>query len=242
MKKTIVDKITNKIKKGEITMKSQLSIWTEKLGLDGGIVIIFSLLIFLAGFILFWMNSNNDLLFGGYGKYGLFSFIQSFPYILGVVFTLLFLFLIIIFRKFDFSYKKPFLIILLFILVGIILLGWISIKQPLGQRIYQQEGRRFRMGMMNNSNAVSGSVIQVNTNSFTIKDENNENKTVSFNSKTHFPFGQPKEGNQIRSVGFWDGDVFIAIGVRVFDESNPSTLGPGMMRGRGQKRGMMWNQ
>jgi len=244
MKKTIADSISDKIKKGEVTMRSKASIWTEKLKLNGGMIVLLVLLTAIAGFVFYWINSNNDLLFGGYGQYGLSSFIQSFPYIFVVGFIALFFFLILIFRTFDFSYKKPFFFILLFVVIGVLITGWISIKQPMSQQIYQQEGRFFRMGMMNNSNAVTGVVVEINNNRISIQNVDNNIIIINTNVNTHFPFGQPKVGDQIRSVGSWDSDIFTAIGVRIFDETNISTLGPGMMQGRGQGqgRGMMWNR
>ncbi|MFZ2206016.1 MAG: hypothetical protein WA061_03530 [Microgenomates group bacterium] len=239
MKKTIANTISEKIKRGEITMRSQASIWAEKFGLNSGMIILFFLLCTIAGFILYWINSNNDLLFGGYGQYGISSFVQSFPYIFIIGFIVLFIFLIIIFKRFDFSYKKPFSIILFLVVIGALLAGWISIKQPIGQRLYQQEGRMLRMGMMNNSNAISGVVIEINAKTIIIQNEKGVNTTINFSSDTHFPFGQPKTGDSVRVVGTWDESTFNALGIRIFDENNPSTLGPGMMKGRGQGRGRM---
>lgn len=237
MKKTIANSISEKIKRGEITMRSQLSIWAEKFGLNSSMIILFLLLCTMAGFILYWINSNNDLLFGGYGKYGISSFVQSFPYIFVIGFIVLFTFLILIFKRFDFSYKKPFSIILFLVVIGALLAGWFSIKQPIGQRLYQQEGRMLRMGMMNNSNAVSGVVVETKVNTIIIQDENGVDTIINISSNTHFPLGQPKTGDSVRAVGTWDKSTFNALGIRIFDENNPSTLGPGMMKGRGQGRG-----
>lgn len=242
MKKTIANSVSEKIKRGEVTMRSQLSIMTEKFGLNGGISILLVLLCTIAGFVFYWINSNNDLLFGGYGQYGLSSFVQSFPYIFVLGFIALFIFLIAIFRRFDFSYKKPFFLIIIFVAIGILIMGWVSIKQPISQKIYQREGRFFRMGMMNNNNAVSGVVAEISTKTILIQDEQGDNKIVSFSSDTHFPYGQPKIGDSVRAVGIWDESTFNAFGIRIFDENNPSTLGPGMMNGRGQGRGRMRNQ
>ena len=244
MKKTIADSVADKIKRGELTMRSQLSVWAEKLGVNGSIAVLSVFLILIAGFVFYWINSNNDLLFGGYGTPGLSSFVQSFPYFFIAIFIILFIILIFIFRTFDFSYKKPFFIILLFVVIGILITGWISIKQPMSQQIYQQGGRNLRMGMMNNSNAVSGIVVEINTSTITIQNEKGTDTTVDFTSNTHFPFGLPKIGDSVRAVGAWEESIFKAFGIRIFDENNPSTLGPGFRdgRGQGQGRGMMRNQ
>ena len=238
MKRTIADSVSDKIKKGEVTMRSQISIWAEKLKLNGSMVVLIALLIVVTGLVLYWVNTNNDLLFGGYGRPGLSSFVQSFPYVFVAIFVLLFILLTLLFRTFDFSYKKPFFMILLSVAAGVLILGWISIKQPIGQRLYQQEGRIFRMGMMNNSNAITGIVAKINKSRISVQNEDNKIININTNSNTHFPSGQPKVGDQIRSVGTWEGNVFTAVGVRVFDETNPSTLGPGMMQGRGRT----WNR
>ena len=232
MKKTIADSVSDKIKKGEVTMRTQLSIWAEKIRIDGSILVLLTFLILIAGFVFYWVNSNNDLLFGVYGQYGLSSFFQSFPYLFIIGFIVLFISLIFIFRTFDFSYKKPLILPLLLVGIGIIVLGWLSIKQPIGQRFYQQEGRMLGMGMMNNRNAVSGIVVEVNQKTLTIQNEENINTIIHLKLNTHYPFGKPKKGDQIRSVGTWEGDMFNAFGVRIFDESNPATLGPCMMRNR----------
>jgi hypothetical protein len=92
MKKTIADSISQKITKGEVKMRSHLSIFIEKLGLNGGASLVIGFLILIIGFVLYWFNTNNDLLFGGYGNWGVLSFIQSFPYIFVGVFILLFIF------------------------------------------------------------------------------------------------------------------------------------------------------
>lgn len=228
----------NKITMGEVKMRTRVSIWFEKLGINGGMAVLASLLVLVSGLLLYWINSNNDLLLGGYGRYGLFTFAQSFPYALALVFLLLFMILILLFRTFDFSYKNHFLAIVLVVFMGALFLGWLSMRYPLGQRLYQQEGRLFRMGIMDSENAVSGVVTSTGKDTISILNADNKEIVIAITRDTHFPFGNPAKGDVVRSVGEWRGNAFLAIGVRVFDETNPSTLGP-MMRGRGQGRGMM---
>jgi hypothetical protein len=243
MKKTLAHLITNKIKKGEVAMKSQFAIWMEQFGLNGGVVAVVLFLTLTIGFVLYWINSNTDLLFGGYGKYGLFSFFQSFPYLFILIFVVGFIALITLFRRYDFSYKKPFFAILLVVVIGIFVLAWISSKQRIGQQLYNQEGRYLRMGMMNTNNAVSGTVVRMGKSTLVIENQNKKGIVAVYSADTHFPFGQPKVGDLVRVVGAWNGSVFSALGIRVFDDTNPEILGPGMMRRQGgQGRGMMFNR
>jgi hypothetical protein len=237
MKKTVANKIKQKINNGEIKMRSRLSIWFEKIGIDGSITLILVSLIIIAGLISYWANNNNDLLFAGYGRYGLLSFIKSFPYPLLVTFIFLFALLTFLFRKFDASYKKPFAIIISLILSLILLFGWFSSKQNFGKKLYQSQGRMFGIGMANNQNSVSGTVIELQKNLIILKTNDSKKILIVIDSNTHFPFGQPKIGDQIRSVGNWENNIFKAIGVRVFENNNSNSI-----RARGQGRGVTKNQ
>lgn len=230
MKKTVADAIKNKIKKGEITMRSRLSVWLEKLGIDSGIIAVIVLLIIASGFIFYWSNNNNDLLFGGYGRYGILSFIQSFPYLLLFIFIALFASLAFLFRKFDLSYKKPFIAILSVIFLSVLLFGWFSTRQNFGKRLYQQNSRMFGAGMKNNQNSVFGKAILIEENSITIETSDTIKIKIIINNDTHFPFGFPKVGDTIRSTGNWENNNFEAVGIRVFLDSESSRGG-----GRGKR-------
>lgn len=235
MKKTVADKIKQKINKGEVKMRSRLSILFEKVGIDSGITLILISLVLIAGLISYWANNNNDLLFAGYGRYGLLSFVKSFPYLLLVTFIFLFVLLTFLFRKFDVSYKKPFAIILSLIFSLILIFGWFSSKQNFGKKLYQREGRMFGIGMTNNQNSVSGTVIEFQKNLIIIKSDTKQIKIIT-DDNTHFSYGTPKIGDYIRSVGNWENDSFMAIGIRVF-----TNIDQGSTPGQGQRKRMMRN-
>lgn len=237
MKKTVAEIINNKIKKGEIQMKTSLFVWMEKLSLNGGITVLLGFLILIAGLLAYWTNNNHDLLFGGYGKYGLSSFFRSFPYVLAGIFILVFILIGVLFRKFDFSYRKPFLLILMSVLIGVLGLGWFFMSQPVGQRFYQQEGRRFHMGMQNSDTTVFGIVSLIRGEEIVINGEDMRMISIKTSTDTHFPYGRPTKNQTIRAVGEWDGDTFKAVGVRVFSETNaPTRRMDGSGRGQGWRR------
>lgn len=234
MKKTVADKIKQKINKGEVKMRSRLSILFEKVGIDSGITLILISLVLIAGLISYWANNNNDLLFAGYGRYGLLSFVKSFPYLLLITFIFLFVLLTFLFRKFDVSYKKPFAIILSLIFSLILIFGWFSSRQNFGKKLYQREGRMFGIGMTNNQNSVSGTVIELQKNLIIIKSDTKQIRII-IDDNTHFSYGTPKIGDLIRSTGSWNNDNFKAIGIRIFKDDDSITI-----RGRG--RGVIKNQ
>jgi len=237
MKKTVADTIQSKIKRGELTMRSSFSVWIEKLSLDSGVIMIIISLILISGLTFYWTNNNNELLFGGYGKYGMLSFIQSFPYFLLVLFIFLFLMLTFLFRKFDMSYKKPFIVIFSIIFSFILLFGWISTQYPLGQRLYRNNEKGLHLGMKNSKNAVLGTVIQIQKNLVMIRTTDSRQIKIIIDSNTHFSYGKPEIGNFIRSVGNWENENFNAIGIRVFadivEEATPI---------QGEQKGMRWHK
>jgi hypothetical protein len=241
MKKTIKNNILNKIQNGEVKMRSGLSVFAGKLGMESSIVILFLGLIFLSGLLSLWIKTNSDLVFGEYGRYGLRSFFQSFPYLFVLIFIVFFMLLRFLLKKFDISYKKPFIIILSAILGLAILFGVYSENTFYGKRLYQGSGRYFRTGQMIGDNFFFGKVVKLENNSLVILSEDERKITLSFNSDTHFPFGKPVIGDEIRCVGEWDGDNFKADGIRVFDSDDYSEFGRGNgMGGMRDGKGPKW--
>jgi len=94
MKNTIKNNILRKIEKGEVKMRSRLSVISEKLGIGSSLALLFLGLIFLSGIISIWLKTNSDLIFGEYGRYGLKTFVESFPYLFVFIFILFFILLL----------------------------------------------------------------------------------------------------------------------------------------------------
>jgi hypothetical protein len=244
MKKTIKNNILKKIQSGEVKMRSRMEILAEKLGIGTGLLFLFLGLIIISGLVSYWFNLNSDLIFGGYGRYGLRIFTQTFPYAFVFTFIALFILLSLILRRFDLSYKKPFIAILSVIIGLVLVLGWFSLNNPIGRGFYQNEGRFMGMGrMMNNANSINGQVLKVNGNEIVIITADGEKIAIKTSSGTHYPFGIPKEGDTVRSVGAWNGNYFEAIGVRVFDEGDIGGMMGGYGMGgmmNGQGKGQRW--
>ncbi|MGK5095301.1 hypothetical protein WDW89_25225, partial [Deltaproteobacteria bacterium TL4] len=232
----------NKIRTGEVKMRSKLNVLAEKIGIRSGVILLFLGLIILSGLISYWFKLNSDLIFGGYARFGLRIFTQTLPYTLVITFILLFLLLSIVLRKFDISYKKPFIAVLSLIMGLVLILGWFSLNNQYGKRFYQYEGRYFGMGrMMNGANIANGQVMQVDGNTLILNTQDGKTVMVTTSNNTHYPFGTPKAQDIIRSVGVWNGDYFEAVGIRVFDEDDVNGMigrnGMGkIMNGQGRGR------
>jgi hypothetical protein len=242
MKKTIKNNILKKIQSGDLKMRSRLEILTEKLGIGSGILLLFAVLIIISGLVSYWLKLNSDLIFGGYARFGLRIFTQTFPYTFVFIFICLFLLLSLMLRKFDVSYKKPFITILSVIIGLVVVLGWFSLNNPIGRGFYQNEGRFLGMGrMMNNANSINGQVLQVNESEIVLSIYNGEKVKIKTSNDTHYPFGTPKISDNIRCIGTWNGVYFNAMGVRVFDENDVRGMMGGYgMGGMHNGKGPMW--
>jgi len=241
MKKSRANSILSAIHTGNIRMRSTWSIGLEKAGTGGLIAATLGVLTFLSGVVMFWFTANRDLLGSQYGWYGAASFVQSFPYISVMLFAACFLTLTVLLRRFDFSYKKPLLGILALILVAITVVS-IAINNTPSSQAFIRRGAGY-MGMMrgNGSNFILGTVISVQGNTYSVGMDDGSTVEVKVSDSTHYPFGMPKAGDEIRAVGSWNKTVFVAFGIRVFSESRDEIRenGRGMRQGGGMGRGMM---
>lgn len=218
MKKNIANTIRKQIQSGTLSMRSSVSIWAEKLGIGSGLILLLLVLIFLMGSILYWNSINSELLYPGYGGFGIRSYLESFPYLLVILFVFFFILGSFLLRKYDFSYKQPFMLILSVVLGAVLLLGWATLFAPGGKQFYRQQGKRLYMRRQHNASVVVGYVQKITANSFIIQEFDDALVNVIINPSTHFPFGVPKVGSNVRVVGVWDSNSFKAFGVKIIQQ------------------------
>lgn len=215
MKKNITNTIRKQIQSGALSMRSSVSIWAEKLGIGSGLILLLLVLIFLMGGILYWNSINSELLYPGYGGFGIRSYLESFPYLLVILFVFFFILGSFLLRKYDFSYKQPFMFILSVVLGAVFLLGWATLFTPGGKQFYRQQGKRMYMRRQHNATIVIGRIQKISTNSFFVQEYDNTVVHVIITPATHFPFGFPKLGSDVRVVGVWNSNSLEAVGVKI---------------------------
>lgn len=215
MKKNIANLIQRQIENGTLSMRSTASVWAEKLGVGSGLILLMLILIFLTGSILYWGSINNELLYPKYGGFGIRSYLVSFPYLLVILFVLIFILGSFLLRKYDFSYKQPFIFILSVVLGTVLLLGWATLFAPGGKQFYRQQGKRMYMRRQHNATVVIGRIQKITTNSFFVQEYDNTVIHVIITPATHFPFGVPQLGSDVRVVGVWNSNSLEAVGVKI---------------------------
>jgi len=111
MSKNIKNEIMSQIKSGKITMRSRWIFLAQKIGFRSGMALTILILIFSVNAFLFFIKSNN-IIIPDYNKFSIWqNIIYNLPYDLIAIIIILLVILNYVVKKFDFSFKLPFIII-----------------------------------------------------------------------------------------------------------------------------------
>jgi hypothetical protein len=105
----IKEEVLNKIKSGQINMRSK-AYFLVKLGFLSILTVLITLVsIFLLSFVLFSSSLDGSLFLVRFGGTGLYNFILTLPWYLLIVDIFLLLLLDVLLKSFSFGYKSPIL-------------------------------------------------------------------------------------------------------------------------------------
>ena len=201
------NQVMEEIKKGRVKIRSRFSIWAIQLGLNSGVFLVLLILIFSIAALMFWFNTNQDVVWGNYyGRYRLGLFLENLPYLLVMLFIIAFVLLSAFIKKYDFSYKKPFLIILSSILAITIIFSWVSLRYPQTHFLLARTPLLFGERITKGHNFVVGEVVAKQAKALTVRTNKGENIIVLINKQTLYPQGTIEVGDLIRTIGLWDED------------------------------------
>jgi hypothetical protein len=130
--------IMGKIKSGQVKLKSKYIFWAEKLGLGTAFALTVILSILFFNLILFYLKETDNLKYLSFGKFGIFAFLESFPYLLVVMFIVLIVLAGYLLTRSDVSYKKPFGYLAIGMVILIMIFGGVLTYTNLGQSIEKQ--------------------------------------------------------------------------------------------------------
>lgn len=130
--------IMGKIKSGQVKLKSKYIFLAEKLGLGTAFALSVLLSILFFNLIFFYLKETDNLKYLSFGKFGIFAFLESFPYLLVVVFILLIILSGYLLTRSDVSYKKPFGYLAVGMVVLIMIFGGFLTYTNLGQNMEKQ--------------------------------------------------------------------------------------------------------
>jgi hypothetical protein len=135
MNKELENNIMNKIKTGQVKLKSKYVFLAEKLGLGTAFTLSIVLSALLFNLILFYMKETDNLYYLSFGKNGVLAFLESFPYALVVAFILFIILAGYLITKSDVSYKKPFGYFTVSLIVFVMFLGGILTYTKIAEKI-----------------------------------------------------------------------------------------------------------
>lgn len=216
------EKVMKKIKEEHITFRSRYVFLARKLGLSGGLALSLVLAILFLNIVFSTLRASENLEFLAFGRNGLLAFLESFPYKRIIIAVLFFLGASVLLSRFDISYKRPFKIVILLLLVLVIggatamTIGGVSerFEERFGQgplsilrALHRPRDGVWRHGLV-------GEVMEVEDRALTVKTFRGEEVTVVFTDKTKFLGGSDFQvGDFVRTVGRWKEGTFQAFGI-----------------------------
>jgi len=130
--------IMGKIKSGQVKLKSKYVFLAEKLGLGTAFALSMLLSVLFFNLIFFYLKETDNLKYLSFGKFGIFAFLESFPYLLVIAFIILIVLSGYLLTKSDVSYKKPFGYLAVGMALLIMIFGGILTYTNLGQSFEKQ--------------------------------------------------------------------------------------------------------
>lgn len=193
--------IMAKIEKGQVKMKSGLNILAEKLGLGSGLILAGLLLTLILSWLIYWTRANQDLITVAGPYRGVKIFLQTFPYLWLIGFISLFIFLSWLLRKYDFSYKKPLVIILAFI-IGLFAAGaYLFQSHPVLANYLRKQLPLVYSPKSTELGFVIGEIIEKSETKMVLNTQDNKRYSIEYDAQTHFPKNKVEVGDTVRAVG-----------------------------------------
>ncbi len=217
------EKIMRKIEEEKITIRSRYIFLAKKLGLNGGFALSLILAVLFFNIAFFSLKSSGNLEFISFGRIGLFVFLESFPYEWIIFAVLFFIGASLLLSRYDVSYKKPFKILVVVLLVVVLSASTILAISGINENLERKATENTipilkifygpRKGIWRHG--LVGEIIQIQTKAFVLQTSQEKQVIVKLTEKLHSFFQSDfKTGDYIRVVGEWKDNDFQAFAIR----------------------------
>ncbi len=231
MSKELEKNIMDKIKTGQIKLKSKYVFLAEKLGLETAFALSIVLSALLFNLILFYMKETDNLQYLSFGKMGILAFLESFPYSLVVAFIVLIVLAGYLITKSDVSYKKPFGYFAISLIVFVMFFGGILTYTQIAEQI-EKGNHPFNKFLMKGSlemrdKGIAGIVFEIGENYLVVETPHGlRNIDLIEVDKEKLP--EIKKGNFVLAVGDNKGYDFMAKNIRILDKKEMPIINRGI--------------
>jgi hypothetical protein len=217
-KKTeMAQKVMKEIDKKSIRMKPRIFFVVSSLFLSFGLFLSIALASFLINIMSFRLRVHAPFEYLKFGRHGYLPFFHIFPWPMLILAIASIIIGIIIIRKYDISYKKSFLGIAVGLIIFAIIFGIVIDKTGFNERAskfppMREMYHRESVG----PDWLAGKIIQVSERQLTLLTPFEKKIIVRWDEDTLFPLGSDFiEDQQVRIIGQWRGEEFIAKGIDV---------------------------
>jgi hypothetical protein len=230
--KKLENTIMGKIKSGQVKLKSRYIFLAEKLGLGTAFALSALLAVLFFNLILFYLKETDNLKYLSFGKFGIFAFLESFPYLLVVAFIVLIVLSGYLITKSDVSYKKPFGQLAVGLVVCIMVLGMVLTYTGLARNIEGQArtgnepvNMFFKPLTDVRSRGIAGTVFEVGED-YLILQTPNGLQNVDLKDAKDTP--EIEKGEFVIAVGNRKGLDFVAERIKIANKEDMPAVGRGI--------------
>lgn len=240
-KKSLPEVILDKVKQGEVKMKSKYYFILRTALIMAGAIVALTAALYFTSFVFFALQRSGLIFLPGFGLTGLKLLVGNLPWLI-IIIVLIFIFLLELFvKKFKFIYRKPLLYSALIVIAFVGISGFVVKQTPLHRHFYKQvqSGHLplvrplYRgMGMMHPIDDFHPGVIsEITDNGFVLIRYDGKALIVSTSTDTHFPFRDVLQiGSQVMVLGELEGESVSARGIRIIPDYNNDFFRPGKGR------------
>jgi hypothetical protein len=226
--------VMGKIKSGQVKLKSKYLFVAEKLGLGTafGLTVVLSALFF--NLILFYMKETDNLKYLSFGRDGIFAFLETFPYLIVVLFIILMVLASYLITKSESLYKRSYSHLVIFLILSIMFIGGMLTYTNVANEIERESlkegpGRFFRplIGPPDiRERGVSGLVYEKGEGYIIVKTPRGLiNVSLSSDNRVESAL---EEGKFIIAIGEKEGGVFIARKINVVEKGDIPSIERGI--------------
>lgn len=226
--KNLSKSVMREIKDKSINIRSKYAVLAEKLGLGSSLALLVVLVAILINLVFYWFKISGDLNLLVFGKIGLKAFFESFPYIWVIMAIGFFIIAALLIKKYDISYKKPYIGLLLIMFISILLISGVMVVSGLNENLERgvQQGKHLflkpfwgREINKTNRNSIIGEIVEIKEETINIKNKEREIE-INYDENTRLPKnGNFQEGEWIRAIGeYSENEDFQAKGIIIVDE------------------------
>ncbi len=218
MTKTKTDlekKVMGSIKKKKIKMRPKFYFVAGSILLGAGLALAIITAILFLNFTIFRFRVHTPLAYLRFGRLGLTPFLLNFPIIPIILSIIGIIAGITLIKKYDISYKKNYLGIVVGLFSFVAILGFFLEKTGFNERIAQRNNLpQFICGKFDGDSWVAGQVVEINESELVVQTPSGKEVVIGKNEKTLLPTGDNIEKeDHIRVTGKWENDKFVAEGI-----------------------------